>query len=284
MGRNDEVLRTLLYSDLFDYPLRKEEIWNYLIAESPINVENFSRQFKDKRIQEKNGFYFVKGREEILKIREQREKESLKKIKKAQKIAFILSLIPTVELIGVSGSLSLKNSDKEEDIDFFIITSKDSLWITRFFLVSFLKLFGLSRKKKSKKVENKFCLNMFLSFNNMQLPKNKRNLFLAHEIAQLLPIANKGKTYQSFMKQNNWTQAFLPNVKKRQVILQKKENKFLKSIFKKLDTYFFEIQLKIMSKDITVEEVSKTTAAFHPIDQGSLIMRKYNTQLKKYEI
>jgi len=31
-SREEAILKTLLYSSLFDYPLKKEEIYNFLIA------------------------------------------------------------------------------------------------------------------------------------------------------------------------------------------------------------------------------------------------------------
>ena len=87
---------TLKYFDLFDYPLKKEEIWRWLIGKSEPGMMNYELRdfnevlekiFEHKIIQVKNGYYFLSGREDIVTTRQIREEESFKKIKKARRIA-----------------------------------------------------------------------------------------------------------------------------------------------------------------------------------------------------
>ncbi|MCL4354264.1 hypothetical protein M1349_02205 [Patescibacteria group bacterium] len=284
MGSKKVVLKTLLYSDIFDYPLTKEEIWNYLISDKKILKKDFLLKLKnEKTVEQKDGFYFIKNRENIIEIRKKRQKISIEKIKKAKKIIPLLSLFPTVRMIGISGSLALENCEEDEDIDLFVITETGSLWVTRFLLVVSLKLFGLYREKKSKIVKDKFCLNMLISKNCLKLSKSRQNLFSAHEIAQVLPIVSKGSSYRDFIAENLWVKNYLPNFKIRKSFIEKKEkNLTLIKILKIFNSILFRLQFEIMKRNITKEEVGIELAAFHPEDQSIRTIKEYKKRLKKY--
>ncbi len=285
MGSKKVIFKTLLYSDIFDYPLTKEEIWNYLVFDKKILKKDFLLNLKsEKAINQKDGFYFVKNREKLITIRKKRKKYSIEKIKKAKKIIYFLSLFPTVRMVGISGSLALNNCEENEDIDLFIITEAGTLWVTRFFLVVSLKLFGSYREKKSKLVKDKFCLNMLISKDCLRLSKGRRNLFSAHEIAQVVPVFSRESTYQDFIAENLWVRDYLPNFKARKPFFEKEErNSILIKGLKIFNTILFRFQFAIMKKDITREEVSLGLAAFHPEDQSTRIIKEYKKRLKKYE-
>lgn len=199
------ILRTLVYADIFDYPLKKEEIQKWLIGGGDLKSQN------SKLIQEKNGFYFLRGRENLVELRKKRERWSRKKIKIAEKIAGILRKIPWVKMIGVTGALAMKNSDKEDDVDLLIITSKNRLWLTRGLIVTFLRFFGLYPRPG--KIKDKICPNMLLDENHLAVPKNEQDLFSSHEVCQMRPLWDKDETYQKFLKENQWARKFLPNWK-----------------------------------------------------------------------
>lgn len=284
MGRNKVVLKTLLYSDIFDYPLRKEEIWDFLISEKEIDKKDFlSGLTKDMNIQKQEKFYFIKGREELVSLRKNREAFSLEKIKKANSIARFLSLIPTVKFIGISGSLALKNSNPEEDIDFFVITAGGSLWVTRFLMVTILKVLRKYREKKSLNVKDKICLNMFISEDSLQLSKQRQNLFTAHEVIQVLPVFSRDHTYEKFLRNNKWIGNFLVNFKAKKPSIEKEDSKALINFLKLTESVFYKLQLFLMKKDITSEEVGRKIAAFHPVDYSRKTMKEYEKRLKKYE-
>ena len=82
MGSSKEsILKTLLYSDIFNYPLSKEEIWKFLISKNKEDKQIFLRclSLKNSPFDHKKNLYFIKGREGI--------------IKKRQKLALILQSI-----------------------------------------------------------------------------------------------------------------------------------------------------------------------------------------------
>ena len=120
-SREESIFKTLLYSDLFDYPLTESEIHKFLIAQK-IEKNELSKILKNGKlpIQEDDNFFFIKGRGKIVNARLSKEKFSLEKLEKAKKITRFLGLIPTIKLIGVSGTLAMKNCSVDDDIDLFI--------------------------------------------------------------------------------------------------------------------------------------------------------------------
>lgn len=273
------VLKTLKYSDLFDFPQTKEEIKKFLIKK--IDGTKLKKILPSSEVFFNSGYYCLKGREKIINIRKKREEESLLKIKKARKVSFFLSKIPSIMLLGISGSVATKNAKKEDDIDLFIITYKNTLWISRFLMILILKVLGIYRSKGKKEVKDKFCLNMYLTEESMVFKKNKRNLYTAREICQLLPIFQRENSYNNFISKNNWIKEYLPNAP----IFLKKENKKLencrKSLLGQKVLSLFEIparnlQIKKIKKNLTKETVSYNFIAFHPKDVMDLIINRYN--------
>ena len=284
----EAIVKTLIYSDIFDYPLKKEEIWKYLIGS-----DKFSRQIiysflenANKFFGKKSKYYFLKGREEIIDKRMEREKQSVKKINVARKIINKLAYFPTVDFIGISGALSMKNSGKEDDIDLFVICKKNSVWSTRFMLVLFLKLFGIYRGRADKKVSNKICLNFLIDKSQVKFLKQKQDLYTAHEILQMLPVFSRDKTYEKFIDSNKWIKNFLPNVspKKSEIIVYKTFlNYFFSALISNRVTEFLikRVQFWYMKKNITKETITDNTLAFHPFDYKTFVLNKYQRNLKK---
>lgn len=298
------ILKTIIYSDIFDFPLKKEEIWAYLSVENGkrIGREKFYKilneltNSKKAYLRKINDLYCLKGRENIVLIREQREKESRGKILAAQKISKFLSFIPTIKLIGLSGSLSLKNSKKDDDIDLFIIVRKNTLWASRLIFVLVLDLFRKRRRKKSKNISNKFCLNMFIDESSLSFLNERQDLYTAREIVQMKPIFERGNTYEKFITANLWVSRFLPNSLDRrtkqnpsassgQATQNNTEERFslvscLVLFFSVLEYPSKKFQLWYMRKNITTETISDKFLAFHPFDHRKKILKEFSKKLK----
>ena len=212
------IITTLGYHDLFDYPLTQSEIKKFLIANSKFQMTNakfkIQNLIKKRKIQKKNNFYFLTGRGKIIKTRQRRKKISQRKLIIAQRVSRYLRLIPSIKMIAVTGAIAIDNARKDDDIDFLIITSAERLWLTRILVVSLIELLGKRRRPQDLNPVDKICLNIFLDENHLGLPKNKRNLFTAHEIVQIKVIYQKDNLYQKFLKANQWLKKFLPNWKR----------------------------------------------------------------------
>lgn len=281
------ILHTVIYADIFDYPLTEAEIWRYWIGK-PVKFVRFREALAQLRkkglIREKEGYYVLKQRISVIKLRQQRAQFAGKKMLVAKKAAGILKLIPFVWFIGISGALSMQNSPKEDDIDFFIISSPRKLWITRLLSTILLDFFALRRKPGETRYADKICLNMFMDESAMSLPKKERDLYSAHEVAQLKPIVNKFETYDRFLSANKWVQNYLPHAVKKNNYRKKKISSDGQNSFSVMEKISKSIQLSYMSKKRTKEVINRDLLRFHPIDARERVMKNYQESFKKLKV
>lgn len=290
------ILKTLIYSDIFNYPLSQDELWKFLINVK-LDKKSFSKQLKYLKkgnVKVKNNFYYLLGRENIVTTRIQRNNESRKKIILAKTIIKQLTFLPTIQFIGISGALSLGNSTKEDDIDLFVIVSKGRLWLTRLIMVIFLTLMGRYRRRNENDVSDKICLNMLIDDSTLLFSRVRQNLYTAHEIVQMIPVFDRNNTYNRFINTNKWVEKFLPNAfvdrgTTRNTTRNYGEtffSAFLRTVLRisALEHFAKAIQFWFIKKHITTETVSDNFLAFHPYDYKKSILKEYNKRLKRYEI
>src|ERR1700712_1238450 len=177
-----DILATLAYFNLFDYPLKKNEIFLFL------GHCNDYREFeqaltillKDSAVYKMAEFYSLKDDFKLAVRRFRGNEKAMSMLKKAEKAAVIISAFPFVKAVAVSGSLSKYFADDQSDIDFFIITQANRLWIARTFLHIFKKLTFIVRR------QNYFCMNYF---NDEAEPViREKNIYTAMEVATVLPM------------------------------------------------------------------------------------------------
>lgn len=278
------ILATILYSDMFDYPLTKGELWRYLLGKEAFSLREFNEALsKIDSIKERDGFYYLTRKSSLIAIRKKRYKISKKKIEKAQQIIHWLQYIPTIEFAGLSGSLSMYNAEKQADIDLFLITKPQTLWITRFLVLSLLQLKGIRRLPGKAYAKDTICVNMLLDTRHMVFPKKKRNIYTAHEIVQMKPLFVRNHTYQEFLRENKWVMDFLPHAFPSKFTCAKKIQK--KHAHIKPVEYMAKIlQLWYMQKHRTKEVIEDGFVAFHPNDYAKTIISTFEKKKRHYGI
>lgn len=278
------ILSTLIYSDIFDFPLKNSEIFKYFGGSkkiSKLTLRNVLRQLvKSGTIGYLQDYYFLRSKQKLVLLRKKRRLESIKKLKIARSVASLLKHIPTVQFIGISGSLAVGNCDSRDDIDLFIIVKSNTLWITRFFVNVFLTVTYKKRLTTDFVSPNKICPNMYLAEDKLSIDNLRRNLFTAREIVQVKPLFDRSHIYSKFLSKNKWVNDFLPNIN----IPEKFEsnNDPTKKIVKFLDRIFFILQVFYMSNKITSEEVKPGIARFHPNDAMIPVLSLYNARIKAF--
>jgi predicted nucleotidyltransferase len=194
----------------------------------------------------------------------------------AKKRAKFIAKFPFVMAVGVSGSLSKGYYDNESDIDFFVITKPNKLWICRTLLMSYKKIFLLNSRKY-------FCINYFIS--SQQLEIEEKNRFTATELKTLIPMEGK-EIFSAFYANNLWIKNYFskfetnldtisntkkPFISKSIVLIKKITLKKWKSKFNLLNNEDFNIALK------STQNISK----HHPSNFQKKVILALNSKIEE---
>jgi predicted nucleotidyltransferase len=280
------VLTTLLYSDIFSFPLTKDEIWKYLISPKTIDKKSFSKSLEllNHQLVSKYGYYTFSGKEYLFQKRHEQLPIVANKLKLARKVAEILGKIPTVQFVGVSGSLAAGKADTNDDIDFFIITKANTVYTSRFFILLLLQIMGLRRSRQQTKAQDKICVNLLLDESNLVWDENKRDVYTAREIAQIQPLFERDNVFANFLKANAWVKQFLPNALniKEQEYIHGKSYKLSSSIVGSypIELLMRSLQRLVINRHKTTETVTNHQLAFHPRDYRLETLRQLKLKMR----
>ena len=215
------ILSKIVYFDIFDYPLTAQEIHRNLFlaaacGESPSFLELRSALNKLNRYVEcDNGFYFLRGRGSIVRLRLTRQAFAIKKLQRAKWFAKLLALMPFVHGIAISNNLAYQNVSERSDIDFFIIVSLGRVWTARFFINTLARIFCFKPIFYNKK--NKLCVNFIVDENHINIEEfmlpeagSVPDIHYIYWVSQFMPIFGKN-VFEKFADQNRWFRNYLPN-------------------------------------------------------------------------
>jgi len=195
---------TLLYFDIFHYPLKTLEIFRFL--RTPHRCLNEVAECLEELTAKRQVFrfgdlYSMHADEHNIQRRIKGNCEAAKWLTVAEKQARFIARFPFVRAVMASGSLSKGYMDESSDLDFFVVTSPNHLWVARTLLVLYKRLFLFNSHKH-------FCVNYFVDTNHMEI--EEKNLFTATELATLIPLYNY-EVYEVLIAANNWILDFFPN-------------------------------------------------------------------------
>ena len=194
------VLQTLAYGDVFDYPLTVYEVYRYL-PEAEASFEAVSEALKDPILfSNTNGYFSLRGREDIVEIRQRRAEIARRLWRKAARYGRMIVSLPFVRMAAVTGSLSMNNTDDGTDIDYMIVTAPDHLWTCRALILlvaRFAQMEGV-----------RLCPNYLVTTHALELQEH--SLYVAHELAQMIPLSGM-EIYEEMRCLNGWTSDYLPN-------------------------------------------------------------------------
>ena len=227
MNIKESILKVLVYFDIFRYPLTRKEIESFL--DQPFSEEKLNESLKDLlssgRIFQLHEFYSLQNDISLAEIRKKGNANADTLIKKAKEIAKLLYKFPYVRAIGLSGSVSKNFADENSDIDYFLITKANRLWIARTLLVFFRKNPFLKNRLKY------YCMNYFIDEADLDI--KEKNIYTATELFTLIPLAGNG-SLKKFFEKNSWSFSYFPN---RPLPVIKEEINFPDPWFKKLLEY-----------------------------------------------
>lgn len=297
----NNILRTLLYYDIFRHPLNSEEIYSFL-PQNSISRDEIKNSLAvitsavESEIGESEGFYYLKPNGTYVQARMEKEKYSERMWKSARRVTHIIKRFPFVRSVIATGSLSKNSSDSQSDLDFMVITAPRRLWVARTLLMLFKKTVLLNSKKY-------FCINYFIASDNMEI--EERNIYTATEIVTLKATYNTS-LLKEFILKNMWVKDFFPNytpfagglneagckVSNRHSILQKFSELFFPlRPGDRLDEYLREkTKLHWKKKYADMAEAdrnfrlksTKTESKAHPHSVQKTILAMYEEKLRQY--
>src|SRR6185369_15787589 len=167
-------LKALLYFDIFYYPLTAEEVVRF----SPVVVNSSPYHFLERLVSQKllfqfQNFYSLQDDSQLAVRRFKGNALANKKMKTARRFSKLVSLFPFVRAVMLSGSISKNYMDENSDIDFFIVTEVNRLWVVRTALAIFRRIFLFNSHKN-------LCTNYFVDNHNLEI--RDKNIFTAIEL------------------------------------------------------------------------------------------------------
>jgi hypothetical protein len=194
------VFHTVAYADVFDYPLTAHEVYRYLSSANASFEDVYHALAYASLFSNVEDYYTLRGREKIVETRQRRAKVASRLWPKAARYGQIITSLPFVRMVAVTGSLAMNNVDEGKDIDYMIVTAPNYLWTCRalsLLVARFAKLEGVN-----------LCPNYLVTTNALELEEH--SLYVAHELAQMIPLSGM-EIYDEMRRLNEWMADYLPN-------------------------------------------------------------------------
>ncbi len=198
-----DLIRVLLYFDVFSHPLTKDELFSFV---------GVSKEFSQRAelvldnlvwngfINFHAGFYYFGNNKSVVSRRLKSKKRAEIRMRDAKRYARIISFFPFVRGVFLSGSISKGSMAEDDDIDYFIITEPGRLWISRSLLIMFKKIFLFNSYRN-------FCINYLVDTEHLLIGENNR--FVATEIVTTIPAYNTS-LHRKFIDTNSWVKSYYP--------------------------------------------------------------------------
>ena len=218
------------------------------------------------------------------------------------KYHFLYNKIPFIEHIYIANSLTFKSIHKNSDIDLFIITKDNKIFLAKLFVWLFLKLFWMYWNHQN----NKFCIWFYITSQSKDLYPisiSWIDLYLAYWIAHLQNLySEKKEEKDNIFKENLWVKNIIPNYNQKEKNILNIKKTYWSSLIKRIleNIFWFdtlntllwmiwkkkmEIQRKKLWKDWKNMIISDNILKFHAPDIRKIVYLKYkilkNTPKKK---
>ncbi len=293
------IIATLAFFEIFDQPLNFEELQRFLLGRLPGLPADLhsalAKQIASGKIHEKNNYYFLAGlenNEKTVEMRLERQKIAQKLWRKIKRFLPFIQMIPFIKMVAVCNTLAFDNPTPYSDIDLFIVTAKNRLFIARTLTTILFSVLGVRRH--GHKIAGRFCLSFYVSEDGLNLEPIQlapNDIYLPYWILSLRPIYGQ-KTYNKFMESNAWIKDYFSG--KRQTpgqilpakILLRLFAKFQELIFKgrfgdMIEEKLYKLQQKRHARIAkTIDQsasvvISRTMLKFHLIDRRQEIAKKF---------
>lgn len=214
VGLQKSVLAALAYFDVFRHPLTLAEVAKFRFVtagdDAAASHGDILSALDDPRIGERDGLYFLRGRDAIVDERKRRQRIAGRKFARARLAAVAFGRIPGVRFVSVCNSLAFGAADDDSDIDLFVATDPGAIWSGRLVAAGLTHMLGLRPTEHDQR--DKICLSFFATTDALDLSGLAigDDPYLQYWIATLAPIYDDGGIAGRFRQANRWVTRRLP--------------------------------------------------------------------------
>lgn len=209
----NEIIKTLVFFDLFDHPLTAGELRKNIGYRCSENDLRRALMFLSElsKVKERNGLYYLPGRSAVVEKRRVRYLRYDRKYNRARRVARIFSFVPWIEYIALVNSIGSNNLKKDGDLDLFIIVRHGRLWLSRFLCTGLAKLLRL-RPTPSRQAD-KICLSFWVSsrYSDLESFMKEEDPYFWFWYSGAQTLFARGTGHRSFISGNKWAGMVLPN-------------------------------------------------------------------------
>ncbi len=218
---NTGILEALAYFDVFDFPLSKEDLFRYTFLDQQDTLDKVLDDLISKGIVHQLGHTFSIRNDQNLQVKREKDIQRASDYYAiALKKSRLISKFPFVRGVFISGSLSKGVMDEKGDIDYFVVTKKNRLWISRTTLLLYRLIFLFNSRKY-------FCINYLVDEDNLEM--SFKNRFTATELITLIPTINPN-LFHKMISSNEWFKEYYPSYIQKNHLHQE----YVRGLFQKL--------------------------------------------------
>ncbi len=208
------ILLTVLYGDIFEYPLTVDEVHRFLAAPCADReeLEGMLARLDGSCLSREGDFVCWRGRQATVETRNRRQQMAAGRWRSVRRFARWLSWVPFLRMVAVCGSQAMENGDEDGDVDLFLITAPERLWLVQSLAMVLRRLGG--------RLGIDICPNYLMTVDALEV--EEQNFYTAREAAQVVPLWGED-AYLRFRQANRWIEAFLPQ------LLPGDQNRFLEA-------------------------------------------------------
>lgn len=227
----NQILYTIQYYDIFDYPLTIDEIYYLQSSKNVISKDDIAKHInkllEENIIETANGLYYLTGRQSLINTRKRKEQNAQQKWVFVSKHINNFLKIPFIRGVFASGSLSMYYMSEDSDLDIFLICKHRRIFTARFFTFIYFKLYKKIWLHEGEK-KTKFCLNHWISDKNLTM-QQQDHIYEARLYSQFYPIYGLS-VYYDFINKNKWINKYIPLYPHGINIIHNKIPKLIKQI------------------------------------------------------
>lgn len=223
----ERILSTVRFFDVQDWPLTVLELTSFLLPGGRFHgglpedppaapssgaavtlgaVLSCLSQECSGQLSEVQGFWCLRGREGLVSRRLGNYAYGIRREQRITRYAWVLRHLPFVRAVALGGSQALGQQTEASDIDLFVVTDPEFLWVARTLVTAYFQIFGIRRHGSV--VRDRFCLNHYVGG-----PRGlalERDLYNAMEYLRLRPLTHP-EVIREFQQENwPWISRYFP--------------------------------------------------------------------------